>query len=84
MGICDEFEDSHKDTTFSMTLLWMDLGWGILFSITSIFTTWALFRSRSCKEVPFFVQIQMLVLVLMVPFSMTYYTLLIIGDQSHV
>ena len=26
----------------------------------------------------------MLVLVLMVPFSMTYYTLLIIGDQSHV
>ena len=78
MGLCDGFVPFASDTNVQITLEWVNLTLGVLWSLTSICTTIILFcKKSSYTYVPFFVKMQMVALIAMIPFSLTYYTLLI-------
>ena len=78
MGLCDGFVPFASNTNVQITLEWVNLTLGLLWSLTSICTTIILFcKKSSYTYVPFFVKMQMVALIAMIPFSLTYYTLLI-------
>ena len=78
MGLCDGFKPFASNTSVQITLEWINLTLGVLWSLTSICTTMILFcKKSSYTSVPFFVKMQMIALIAMIPFSITYYTLLI-------
>ena len=72
-----EFCDGFPLTDTQKVIQWANLVVGVLYSSTSLFTCICLYRKKGAfKAVPSFVTIQMTFLIIMVPFSLTFFSLL--------
>ena len=70
--LCEGF----PQTEAQKVMQWANLAVGVLYSCTSLLTCFYLYRKPGAfKTVPWFVTLQMAALVIMVPFTLTFYTL---------
>ena len=70
--LCEGF----PNTTTQQVIQWAGLGVGILKSSITILTCICLYRKPGAlKTVPWFVTLQMVALIIMIPFSLAFFTL---------
>ena len=73
MNLCKGF----PLTETQRVIQWANLVVGVIYSSTSLLTCICLYRKPGAfKAVPWFVTLQMTALVIMVPFSLTFFSLL--------
>ena len=73
----DNLCEGFPKTETQKVIQWGNLVVGVLYSSTSLLTCFCLYRKPgTCKSVPWFVTLQMAALVVMVPFSLTFFSLL--------
>ena len=82
--LCDGFDSGRGLTNTQIGLQYANLVIGVTYSATSLFTCFFLYRKKgACKSVPLFVTLQMVALLIMVPFSLTFFSLLILDIRNH-